>query len=267
MSPMPIHQAPVEAAAENARRSVATCTRCGEIPGEGEKCVECAKVRIARNQPRPDTFAGCRLPAARLATSREPRAANKPPALPGDNGTSAKEKEHMDKRHECASGCGEPVAKEGAYCPDCAAITGGGRGRAASREPRAASQAKAGGGKHPCRNPSGNPHCAGTCGKAGGLCRSCGIREGKKAVYGVTPGLPATIPAAPPELGKLPAPANAAAEGPGPLTMAVCDFFAACARASDRVEATLLMERRAVTVTVKFQLPGAETAASGEPRA
>jgi hypothetical protein len=59
-------------------------------------------------------------------------------------------------------------------------------------------------------------------------------------------------PAAPaPNLGS-PGPIT---DGPGPLTMAVCDFFAACAHASDRVEATLLMERRAVTVTVKFQLP------------
>jgi len=68
------------ASLEDSQRAVARCPRCGEIAGEGEKCVECAKVRIARNTPRAaeTAAAACRLPAAACAYDSHARAA--PPA-------------------------------------------------------------------------------------------------------------------------------------------------------------------------------------------
>jgi len=178
----------------------------------------------------------------------------------------------MAKKAECASGCGETVEREGMYCAGCRAI-GTGR-RTASDELR---KRKAGGpasqeaaprqGKFPCRNPSNNPKCGGTCGLEGGLCLSCGIRAGKQRGESRRAGTsdepraansaagPLATVSAPAPGSWLPAPAVAAGESPGPLTMAVCDFFAECARVSERVEASLVLERRQVTVTVKFALP------------
>jgi hypothetical protein len=38
--------------------------------------------------------------------------------------------------------------------------------------------------------------------------------------------------------------------------MALVDFFAECGKASDRVEASLVLEKRQLSITVKFALPG-----------
>ena len=181
----------------------------------------------------------------------------------------------MAKKAECASGCGEEVEREGMYCDGCRAIgkqTPRTRGDIPAKQtPRTRGDATATkGGKFPCRNPSGNPNCGGTCGLKGGLCRSCGIRAGKqrgepRAALSLAVMPPTTPP--PAAATKVPGPPAAAASAcraasqqasaaeAGPLTMAVCDFFAACVRASERVEASLVLERRQVTVTVKFALP------------
>jgi hypothetical protein len=54
---------------------------------------------------------------------------------------------------------------------------------------------------------------------------------------------------------RIPAPAVPASQGPGPLTMALVDFFAECGKASRRVEASMVLEGREMTVQVKFALP------------
>ena len=129
----------------------------------------------------------------------------------------------------------------------------------------------------PCRNPDGNPKCAGTCGVEGGLCRSCGIRHGKargqpaaalKApprpgeetpadaqAKAPEPGTYARLPSPASRAGPRPLPAPAAAEGPGPLTLAVCDFFGAACRASEKVEARMTLERRKLSISVEMTLP------------
>jgi hypothetical protein len=131
-----------------------------------------------------------------------------------------------------------------------------------ARRAKDAGDATPAGGKFPCRNPVGNPKCAGTCGKEGGLCRSCGIRRGKGSdgprATSREPGMslarpPAVVSPAP--ASRLPIPAVAVGDGPGPLTMALADFFAECGKASRRVEASMVLEGREMTVQVKFALP------------
>lgn len=250
------------------------CDHCGDTLGQGIACVKCGLARLRKNQPRIRDSGTRMLSAAAVAELR--RRQNKPPALPGDAvappAPQGKEEADMAKKAECASGCGEEVEREGMYCDGCRAIgkqTPRTRGDIPAKQtPRMRGDATATkGGKFPCRNPSGNPNCGGTCGLKGGLCLSCGIRAGKQRGESRRAGTsdepraansaagPLATVSAPAPGSWLPAPAVAAGESPGPLTMAVCDFFAECARVSERVEASLVLERRQVTVTVKFALP------------
>ena len=293
---------------ENAAASAAgKCPRCGETPGQGLACVECAQVRIARNQPRPSATRVFMVPvgtspqeAARLRKTADVNLLQQTPVKAEE--PAAKEKPDM------------PRTKFNRAIPPLIRGEGG---------------ATAAGGKFPCRNPAGNPKCSGTCGKEGGLCRSCGIRQDKGsdgpraasrgpraasdeprawwcpgcmrrkvAAKGLfcpeclakaptreqmlavsrqvaAKGLfcPECLAKAPtreqmlavsrpmgivaglnPE-SRIPAPAVPASQGPGPLTMALVDFFAECGKASRRVEASMVLEGREMTVQVKFALP------------
>jgi hypothetical protein len=46
-----------------------------------------------------------------------------------------------------------------------------------------------------------------------------------------------------------------AADAPGPLTLAVCNFFGEVARASDHIEARMTLDRRKLSITVELALP------------
>ena len=258
-----------EVKTENAAlHAQARCTRCGDTLGQGLTCVECAKARLAANQPKARGMASLRPPPRTAGTGNPPDGKTQTPRMRGDHEPGAEERE-MAKVHKCASGCGEAVPREGDYCAGCRAIGDGG-----GRKPQAA-----GGGRYRCRNPLNNPKCSGTTGRDGGLCRSCGIRAGKRrgeppakpggrasdappakpegrapAAPALATGLPATVASA--AMAGVPVVVKpAAGEGPGPLTMALCDFFAEAAKVSKRVEASLVMEDRVLEVNVKFKLP------------
>ena len=106
--------------------------------------------------------------------------------------------------------------------------------------------------------------------KKGDTCPACQAaheaRKGEPRTASDKP--PPTAPAAPALATGLPATVASAAmagasvvvkpaagEGPGPLTMALCDFFAEAAKVSKRMEASLVMEDRVLEVKVKFALP------------
>jgi hypothetical protein len=223
------------AIAENTARAVARCPRCDDIAGEGEKCAECAKVRIARNQPQPTGMAELRKAGFGIR----------------DSGSGRKET--------------SPRWKSG-VAPAAATV------KEQGQEKQEAVEMK----KYDCANPAKNPQCSGTCGKEGGLCRSCGIRAAKAAVTNVSkdprtsrfqcasgcgetvkrdgaycPGCAAL------KTGnqKLAPGGNRGSAEPGLVTMAVCDLVAAAARISNRVEASIVLEQRELSVSVKFALP------------
>lgn len=247
---------------ENCERTVARCTQCGEIAGEGEKCDECSKVRIARNQPQPDTFAGCRLPAEQVKTSPRWKSGAAPAAaIAGatekERGQEKQEAVEM-KKYDCANPAKNPqcsgvTAKPGGLCRSCGIRAGKAAKAGVSGAPRT--------GRFKCASGCGEPvgrdgaYCTGCAGLAGerkpapGGNRGGGAAEPREIALTSGATVPRPRAVAPPTM------PPGAAEGPGPLTAAVCDFVAACYRASDRVEASLVLEHRQMTIQVKFALP------------
>ncbi|MBM3956592.1 MAG: hypothetical protein FJ313_00895 [Gemmatimonadetes bacterium] len=220
------------------------CARCGEAEGTGLACAACAKVRVARNAPPQDPVEamireGRRRaagePTARGAAREEEETMRPGLRRPGESLPPIRAERPRGVRFACAD-CGAPISGWGKRCRKCAGLAR--RGRRV--------------------RPAGQ----GTGQAAGGPAASA-AGVGEAGTPGV-PGAPAaTGPARPAGALAVSAPrpparaAPAADEGPGPLTLAVCNFFGEVARASDHIEARMTLDRRRLAITVELALPGA----------
>jgi len=216
------------------------CSRCGEAEGTGLACVECAKVRIARNQPRTDDVWTTR-------TGKQPAMDGITNILPAGTGG-----EKNGKAKQGGTDMRLPMRKPGEGMPPLRQEKPGptrGRGR-----PR-------GSGHRPV---SLCPDC-GVRTSGPWRCRKCaGIARRKAGAASPEPGaasedrrlVRAAAPAPAPLRAVVPAPGPAAADAPGPLTLAVCNFFGEVARASDHIEARMVLDRRKLSITVELALPG-----------
>ena len=240
------------------------CNRCGEAEGTGLACVVCAQVRIARNQPRTDDIWTTRTgkqPAMDGITNLLRGSKDKettmrlPMRKPGEPLPPLRREEPEEAPRGSTRGPGRPRGtghRPEAKCPDCGAKVSGPwrcrkcsglarRGKAIARRRAGSPPAALEAGPHgdgegdPATPPAPRP------GRMAGIAMQP-IAKGGEGWMAVptTPTLPVGT------------------DAPGPLTLAVVNFFGEVARASDHIEARMVLDRRKLSITVELTLPSAE---------